>query len=105
MRGDERYQDGMFSYVSLEQRVPEEHPLRAVRKLTDKVLESLSGELDKLYADSGRPSIAPEIWGAVCLKRRRESKIPIRGAFPSRINTAENRISNTLFDPAVAQSQ
>ena len=60
MRGDERYQDGMFSYVSLEQRVPEDHPLRAVRKLTDKVLESLSGELDKLYADSGRPSIAPE---------------------------------------------
>ena len=50
----------MFSYVSLEQRVPEDHPLRAVRKLTDKVLESLSGELDKLYADSGRPSIAPE---------------------------------------------
>ena len=35
MRGDERGQDGMFSYVSLEQRVPQDHPLRAVRKLTD----------------------------------------------------------------------
>jgi transposase len=60
MRGDERVQDGMFSYVSLEQRVPQDHPLRAVRKLTDTVLRSLSPELDALYAGSGRPSIAPE---------------------------------------------
>ena len=60
MRGDERVQDGMFSYVSLEQRVPADHPLRAVRKLTDAVLRSLSAELDSLYAESGRPSIAPE---------------------------------------------
>jgi len=60
MRGDERYQDGMFSYVSLEERVPQDHPLRAVRKLTDKVLQSLSAEFDKLYAATGRPSIAPE---------------------------------------------
>jgi transposase len=50
----------MFSYVSLEQRVPVDHPLRAVRKLTDAVLGSLSAEFDTLYADSGRPSIAPE---------------------------------------------
>ncbi len=50
----------MFSYVSLEQRVPQDHPLRAVRKLTDTVLGRLSAEFDALYADSGRPSIAPE---------------------------------------------
>jgi transposase len=50
----------MFSYVSLEQRVPVDHPLRAVPKLTDAVLASLSREFDALYADSGRPSIAPE---------------------------------------------
>jgi transposase len=50
----------MFSYVSLGQRVPQDHPLRAVRKLTDAVLASLSSELDKLYKASGRPSIAPE---------------------------------------------
>jgi transposase len=50
----------MFSYVSLEQRVPQDHPLRAVRKLTDTVLRRLSPEFDALYADSGRPSIAPE---------------------------------------------
>ena len=50
----------MFSYVSLEQRVPRDHPLRAVRKLADAVLRTLSPELDALYAESGRPSIAPE---------------------------------------------
>jgi transposase len=60
MRGDERFQDGMFSYVTLEQRVPAEHPLRAVRKITDDVLLSLSAEFDALYAGSGRPSVAPE---------------------------------------------
>jgi transposase len=60
VRGDERTQDGMFSYVSLEQRVPADHPLRAVRKLTDAVLRTLSPECDSLYAASGRPSIAPE---------------------------------------------
>ena len=60
MRGDERLQDGIFSYVSLEQRVPQDHPLREVRKLTDDVLRSLSAEFDALYSDQGRPSIAPE---------------------------------------------
>jgi transposase len=60
MRGDERVEDGMFSYVSLEQRVPTDHPLREVRKITDAVLHTLSPEFDALYADSGRPSVAPE---------------------------------------------
>jgi hypothetical protein len=43
MRGDKRFQDGMFSYVSLQQRFPEDHPLRAVRKLTDTVLRRCGG--------------------------------------------------------------
>jgi transposase len=60
MRGDERVQDGMFSYVTLQQRVPQDHPLREIRRLTDVVLGSLSGEFDSLYSASGRPSIAPE---------------------------------------------
>src|SRR5277367_4548881 len=60
MRGDERVQDGMFSYLSLEQRVPSDHPLREVRKITDAVLHRLSAEFAALYADSGRPSVAPE---------------------------------------------
>ena len=50
----------MFSYVSLEQRVPLDHPLRGVRKLTDEVLRSLDSDFDALYADTGRASIAPE---------------------------------------------
>ena len=60
MRGDERVQEGMFSYVWLERRVPEDHPLRAIRKLTDEVLRSMSVEFDALYSDMGRRSIAPE---------------------------------------------
>jgi len=60
MRGDERIQDEMFSCVTLEQRVPADHPLREIRLLTDMVLRSLSAEFDALYAASGRPSIAPE---------------------------------------------
>ena len=50
----------MFSYVSLEQRVPEDHPLRAVCELADGVLRTLCPEFDALQADSGRPPIAPE---------------------------------------------
>src|ERR1700743_2397374 len=60
MRGDERVQDEMFSYVSLEQRVPADHPLREIRKLTDEILRELGGEFDSLYHWTGRPSIAPE---------------------------------------------
>ena len=50
----------MFSCVTLDQRVPKDHPLREIRCLTDTVLRSLSAEFDTLYAGSGRPSIAPE---------------------------------------------
>ncbi len=53
-------QAGIFSYVTLEQRVPQDHPLREIRSLTDVVLRSLSAEFDQMYAASGRPSIAPE---------------------------------------------
>ena len=50
----------MFSYVTLEQRVPQDHPLREIRRLTDVVLFSLSAAFDEMYSASGRPSIAPE---------------------------------------------
>jgi hypothetical protein len=49
----------MFRYVSLEQRVSQDHPLRAFRKLTDAALGRLSPELDALYAGSVPPLIAP----------------------------------------------
>jgi transposase len=60
MRGDDRQPEAMFSYVSAEQRVPADHPLRAIRTLVDEVLRDMSREFDGLYALVGRPSIPPE---------------------------------------------
>ena len=60
MRGDDRQPDAMFSYVSAEQRVPADHPLRAIRALVDDVLRDMSREFDGVYARVGRPSIPPE---------------------------------------------
>jgi transposase len=60
MRGDDRQPDSMFSYVSAEQRVPQDHPLRAIRLLVDDVLRDMSCEFDRLYAAVGRPSVPPE---------------------------------------------
>src|SRR5271157_46352 len=60
MRGDEKQQEAMFSYLNLEQRVPAEHPLRAIRQMVDQALGELSQHFDGLYARGGRPSIPPE---------------------------------------------
>jgi len=61
MRGDDQQQQtGMFSYVALEERIPADHPLRAVRKLVDVVLARMSKEFDGVYSEVGRASIAPE---------------------------------------------
>jgi transposase len=60
MRGDEPSDQPLFSYVSPAQRIPQNHPLRAIRGMTDAALRALSGEFDKLYSNVGRPSIPPE---------------------------------------------
>ena len=60
MRGEDERQQGIFSYVSLEQRVPAEHPLRPVRKIVDEIFRGMSKQFDELYSATGRPSIAPE---------------------------------------------
>lgn len=60
MRGSRVEQLGMFSYVSVEDRVPEDHPLRAIRKLVDKALAGLDNHLECCYSHTGRPSIPPE---------------------------------------------
>ena len=60
MRGGEEQQSGMFSYVTLEQRVPQEHPARSIRAMVDEALRRMDAEFSKLYAVKGRPSIAPE---------------------------------------------
>jgi transposase len=60
MRGKDTQQSAMFSYVSPEERVPADHPLRPIRTMVDVVLKGLSRSFGKLYIDWGRPSIAPE---------------------------------------------
>src|SRR5258706_7606447 len=60
MRGDDQQQNHIFSYLSPEARVRKDHPLRAVRAMVDEALAQLSGSFAAMYADVGRPSIAPE---------------------------------------------
>ena len=60
MRGHDEQTTHMFSYLSPEQRVPADHPLRAIRTLTDQALRTLSRRFAGLYATTGRPSIPPE---------------------------------------------
>jgi transposase len=60
MRGADREQGGMFSYLSPETRVRSNHPLRTIRLQVDKVLEQMSERFDSMYARTGRPSIPPE---------------------------------------------
>jgi len=60
MRGQVDPQSQMFSYFSPESRVPAEHPLRSIKAHTDRVLKELSGQIEALYATTGRPSIPPE---------------------------------------------
>ena len=60
MRGNDHQTGHMFSYLSPEQRVPADHPLRAIRLLTDQALGTMSRRIARLYAKTGRPSIPPE---------------------------------------------
>ncbi len=60
MRGHDEQQSQMFSYLSPEQRVRKDHPLRAIRTMVDEVLRGLSPQFSRMYAREGRPSIAPE---------------------------------------------
>ena len=60
MRGHDTQEAGLFSYLSPEARVPATHPLRPIRLYVDTALVALSPKLEKLYAKTGRPSIAPE---------------------------------------------
>lgn len=61
MRGRDDRSEGFFCYVRLEERIPADHPLRAIRALADEVLGSLNKRFEGLYSTMGRPSIAPEM--------------------------------------------
>jgi len=60
MRGSDERSDFLFSYVSPEQRVPADHPMRPIRRIVDAALERLSPRFDAIYTEFGRPSIPPE---------------------------------------------
>ena len=60
MRGNEDHQEEVFSYLPLEKRVGAEHPLRKIRELADRALGELGAWFDRLYSQTGRPSIPPE---------------------------------------------
>ena len=60
MRGSDRQTGSLFSYVNLEERIPARHPLRKIKGVVDAALASLDADFAALYADEGRPSIAPE---------------------------------------------
>ena len=60
MRGDDPKAGALWSYRTPEQRVPEDHPLRPVRAMTERALAELDPLFNRLYAKTGRPSIPPE---------------------------------------------
>src|SRR6202140_2969622 len=60
MRGTDQQQSHVFSYISPEQRVRSDHPLRPIRTIVDEILKELSPRFNKMYAKLGRPSIPPE---------------------------------------------
>src|SRR5215218_8457207 len=60
MRGADEQPGSMFSYISPEERVPADHPLRAVRRMTDRALARISPRFEAVYIKFGRPSVAPE---------------------------------------------
>lgn len=61
MRGDDRKQGSMWSYLSPEARVPADHPLQPIRAMVDQALAELDPLFRRLYSTIGRPSIAPEM--------------------------------------------
>jgi transposase len=60
MRGDGQHQEAMFSYLTMEQRIPADHPIRAIRTMVDEAPRQMDAKFSRMYAQRGRPSIAPE---------------------------------------------
>jgi len=90
MRGDEERQEGFIMLTSLEDRVPLDHPLRAIRRLVDAALGEMSPLLDSLYAERGRVSIPPEYL-------LRAQLVQILFAIPSERRLCEHLEYNLLF--------
>ena len=60
MRGSQNSQQSLFSYICLEQRIPDGHPLRDIRKMVDEAFGQMHQRFSDLYSHTGRPSIPPE---------------------------------------------
>ena len=60
MRGEEKNQHQLFSYIPIESRIPEDHPLRGIREVVDGILSEMSRKFEAIYSYTGRPSIPPE---------------------------------------------
>src|SRR5579883_1245115 len=76
MRGTDPQQTHVFSYISPEQRVRKDHPLRPIRSMVDEILKQLSPQFNKMYAKVGRPSIPPEqLLRAQLLQRSEERRV------------------------------
>lgn len=90
MRGFESKQEGLFSYVSPQARVPADHPLRAIRIYADEALRRMGRVFNAMYADSGRLSVPPEtllkssllmaLYSDARCRESRRSDAPPRGA-------------------------
>jgi transposase len=60
MRGENQEQDWVFSYTSADERVPDDHPLRTIKKMVSQALDQMSDAFRGMYSSVGRPSIPPE---------------------------------------------
>ena len=75
MRGGDQQQSGMFSYVSLEERVPQDHALRRIRETVDEILRGMAKDFDWLYAKTGRPAVPNMATGQADQVPRSQSQI------------------------------
>jgi transposase len=90
MRGEEVRQPSFVFLGPLEERIPQDHPLRPIRKMTDRALSALSPLFDKIYAEAGRPSIPPEYLLRALL-------VQVLYAIPSERRLCEHLEFNLLF--------
>ena len=92
MRGDDKQQSGIFSYRTAEERVPTDHPLRAMRRMVDEALKGLSPRFARMYSKNGRPSIAPEKLLRALLRRPRALSADVAACSGrKRVRDRENR--------------
>ncbi len=66
MRGETTPQPELFSYVDLESRIPQSHPIRKIRRIVDEALAELEPAFESMYSTRGRPSIPPSSSSAPC---------------------------------------